>query len=186
MKKAKLKKTGKFSKFCSKFLICIILVLGVLIVLKGNPVFKKEVFDKVFSNNINFSKISNIYEKYLGSVFPLDLKKDNTQTVSSVKLDYTSADKYKDGVSLTVSKNYAVNILKGGIVTFAGEKEGYGNTVIILQADDIEVWYGNLNKIDVSMYDYLKTGSIIGECAGDKLYMVFKKDGKVLDYKEYI
>ena len=71
-------------------------------------------------------------------------------------------------------------------MTFAGEKEGYGNTVVILQADDTEVWYGNLSNIEVSMYDYLKAGDIVGETLDDKLYMVFMKDGKVLDYKDYI
>ncbi len=185
MKKAKLKKAGRFSRLCSRFLVCVVLILGILIILKGNPVLKKNVYDKVFSSNINFSKISDIYEKYLGSVFPLDLKKDDTQTVSSSKIDYKNLEKYQDGVSLEVSKNYAVNIFKGGIVTFAGEKEGYGNTVVVLQADDTEVWYGNLSRIDVSMYDYLKTGAIIGEC-DEKLYLVFKKDGQVLDYKKYI
>ena len=139
MKKAKLKKAGRFSRMCSRFLVCVVLILGILIILKGNPVLKKNVYDKVFSSNINFSKISDIYEKYLGSVFPLDLKKDDTQTVSSSKIDYKNLEKYQDGVSLEVSKNYAVNILKGGIVTFAGEKEGYGNTVVVLQADDTEV-----------------------------------------------
>ena len=186
MKKAKLKKPGKFSRFCSKFLVCIVLMLGLLIVLKGNPTLKKNVYDKIFSENINFSKITDLYEKYLGSIFPLDIKDSDTQTVSSKKIDYTKAEAYKDGVSLTVSKNYAAGILKSGIVTFAGEKEGYGNTVVILQADDTEVWYGNLSNIEVSMYDYLKAGDIVGQTLDDKLYMAFMKDGKVLDYKDYI
>ena len=49
MKKAKLKKPGKFSRFCSKFLVCIVLMLGLLIVLKGNPTLKKNVYDKTMS-----------------------------------------------------------------------------------------------------------------------------------------
>jgi len=36
------------------------------------------------------------------------------------------------------------------------------------------------------MYDYLKAGDIVGETLDDKLYIVFMKDGKVLDYKDYI
>ena len=36
------------------------------------------------------------------------------------------------------------------------------------------------------MYDYLKTGDILGEANGTKMYLVFTKEGKTLDYKKYI
>ena len=36
------------------------------------------------------------------------------------------------------------------------------------------------------MYDYLEKGSYIGEANGDTIYLLFQKDGKFLDYKEYI
>ena len=79
-------------------------MLGLLIVLKGNPTLKKNVYDKIFSENINFSKITDLYEKYLGSIFPLDIKDSDTQTVSSKKIDYTKSEAYKDGVSLNCFK----------------------------------------------------------------------------------
>ena len=79
-----------------------------------------------------------------------------------------------------------IPVIKSGIVVFAGEKEGYGNTVVVQQGDGIEVWYGNIKDIKVEMYDYLKTGDILGEINGTKMYLVFTKDGKRLDYKKYI
>ena len=70
--KSKIEETREvFQGFCSKFLVCIVLMLGLLIVLKGNPTLKKNVYDKIFSENINFSKITDLYEKYLGSIFPV-------------------------------------------------------------------------------------------------------------------
>ena len=79
-----------------------------------------------------------------------------------------------------------IPIIKSGIVVFTGEKEGYGNTVVVQQGDGVEVWYANIKEIKVSMYDYLKAGDILGEADGSKLYLVFTKEGEILDYKKYI
>ena len=178
-------KTNKFSKALSRFLIFVIIILCGLICLKGSPNLRNIVFKNVFQNNLKFAKINELYEKYFGSSLPLT-GSDSLALVSSEKLSYDKAEEYKNGVKLTVSKNYAVPLLESGIVIFTGEKEGYGNTVIVQGADDVEVWYSNLKEVKVSMYDYLKKGSIIGEVIENKLVLVFTKDGKKLDYKKYI
>lgn len=178
-------KTNKASKILSRFLVFVIIVLCSLIVLKGSPNLRNVVFKKVFQNNLKFAKINELYEKYFGSSLPLT-GSNSLALVSSEKLNYEKEEKYKDGVKLTVSNNYAVPLLESGIVIFTGEKEGYGNTVIVQGADDVEVWYSNLKDVKVSMYDYLKKGSIVGEAMEDNLVLVFTKDGKNLDYKKYI
>ena len=73
-----------------------------------------------------------------------------------------------------------------GLVVFVGEKEGYGNTVIIEQQDGTTVWYSNLKNSSVKLYDYVKKGSYIGENKDDYMYLVFKKEGNIVDYKNYI
>ena len=178
-------KTNKVSKILSRFLVFVIITLCGLIVLKGSPNLRNVVFKNIFQNNLKFAKINELYEKYFGSSLPLT-GSDSLALVSSEKLSYEKSEGYKDGVRLSVSKNYAVPVLESGIVIFTGEKEGYGNTVIVQGADDVEVWYSNLKEVKVSMYDYLKKGSIIGEALDDKLVLVFTKDGKNLDYKKYI
>ncbi|MBR3229994.1 MAG: M23 family metallopeptidase [Bacilli bacterium] len=178
-------KTNKASKILSRFLVFVIIILCSLIVLKGSPNLRNAVFKNVFQNNLKFAKINELYEKYFGSSLPLT-GSNSLALVSSEKLNYEKEEKYKDGVKLTVSDNYAVPLLESGIVIFTGEKEGYGNTVIVQGADDVEVWYSNLKEVKVSMYDYLKKGSIVGETMEDKLVLVFTKDGKNLDYKKYI
>ena len=102
------------------------------------------------------------------------------------KLDYEKANIYKDGVELTVSNNYLVPNLESGIVVFVGDKEGYGRTVIIEQINGVDVWYSNIKEKDIKLYDYVEKGKLIGEVANNKLYMVFQKEGKYLNYKEYI
>lgn len=178
-------KTKKISTSLSRFLLFVIFVLSGLIVLKGSPDLRNIVYKNVFQNNLKFAKLNDLYEKYFGSSLPLT-GSDSLALVSSEKLNYEMDEKYKDGVRLTVSNNYAVPLINSGIVVFTGEKEGYGNTVIVQGADDVEVWYSNLKEVKVSMYDYLKKGSIIGETLDDKLVLVFTKDGKILDYKKYI
>ena len=36
------------------------------------------------------------------------------------------------------------------------------------------------------MYDYIEKGKLLGEVKGKELYMVFQKEGKYLNYKEYL
>ncbi len=75
-------------------------------------------------------------------------------------------------------KNYLVPALNSGIVVFLGDKEDYGNTVIIQQTDGTDVWYGNVDNASVKMYDYVESGSLIGEVTDEKLYLLFKKKVK--------
>lgn len=181
----KMKKPNKFSKFISKILVCIIIVLIGLILLKSNQNARDFIYKNIFQNNLKFAKINALYEKYFGSSLPLTGSKQ-TALVSEEKIEYSKLEKYNDGVKLKVEENYAVPILNSGIVIFAGEKEGHGKTVIIEGADEVDIWYSNLKDIKVSMYDYLKKGSIIGEVNNQELILQFTKGGKPLDYKKYI
>ena len=186
MKKKEIKKVSKISKLFSRFLVCIIIVLIGLISLKSSPNLRNIVYKKIFQNNLGFAKINELYEKFFGSALPLTGSKSNLSLVSSQKLEYSDMVKYKDGVKLTVPKDYAVPVIRSGIVVFVGEKEGYGNTIIIEDSDNVEVWYSGLKEIKTEMYDYLKKGSIIGETNGEELILLFTKEGKNLDYKKYI
>lgn len=185
MSKKRIKKVSFISKLFSKFLVCVVLLLGILIALKSSPSLRENLYKYVFQNHFNFAEVNTVYEKLFGSSLPLT-GTEKTALVSSTKIEYEDEKEYKDGVELTVSKGYVIPVIKSGIVVFAGEKEGYGNTVVVEQGDGIEVWYANIKEIKVSMYDYLKAGDILGEANGEKIYLVFTKEGKVLDYKKYI
>ena len=89
-------------------------------------------------------------------------------------------------VALTVTTNYLVPVKKSGLVVFIGEKENYGNVIIIQQMDGIDLWYGNLKETNVKLYDYVEEGTLLGEVKENTLYLVFKKEGNVLNYQEYI
>lgn len=174
----------KINNFVSRVLIGFIIFLMCVIVMNVNGDVKSFVKNDILGNNMSFTKISNIYNKYFGKVIPINESGIDDKTVFNEKLEYSDLKDYKDGYELNVKNNYVVPNIKSGIVVFIGEKEGYGNTIIVQGIDEIEYWYGNIENINVSLYDYISNGSVIGNVKGDKMYLVFQKDGKYLGYDE--
>lgn len=170
--------------FFLKLLISIVITLIILILIKSSSNFKNNFYNKVYSNNISFTKLKNVYNKYIGD-FDIFDKVVKTETVFNEKLIYDSKEKYLDGVKLFIDNNYLVPVSESGIVVFIGSKEGYGNTVIIQRIDGIDEWYGNIENANVKLYDYVKKGQLLGD-ASEYLYLVYKKDGNILNYEEYI
>jgi len=162
------------------------IILILLIICNLSEPAKKVLNKYIFETNYNFSKINSLYKKYLLDLPKKTLTDGKDKTVSTNKnLEYTSVKDYKDGAELTVSENYNVKMLESGLVVFIGEKEGYGNSIIVQQSNGIDVTYGNVTTTDIKVYDYIEKGSIIG-VANEKLYLNFTKDGETLDYKTYI
>lgn len=171
--------------FIIKTLILVLLGLIALIFIKKDEENKHLVYKYVFENNLSFTSIKSVYNKYLGGILPFDNIIPIDTPVFNEKLKYKSLNKYKDGIVLSVDKNYLVPVQEEGIITFIGEKEGYGKTVII-ESENLVIWYGNLGDVSANLYDYIKKGIFLGETVDDKLYLVYKKDGKVIDYNEFI
>ena len=167
------------------FISTIILLIG-LIVIKRDPALKVNIKKDVYENSAEFMKFKKIYDDYFGNIIPLNNMLDKEKIVFDEKLAYISDEKYKDGVKLTVEDNYLVPTLQEGIVVYIGEKENYGNTVIVEQTDGVDVFYSNLKEINVKLYDYLGQGELIGEVNNNYLYLIFQKEGNVIDYKKYI
>lgn len=162
-------------------MICFVFVLLVLAISLMSETGRSYIKKYLLETNFEFSKINTLYNKYIGK-----LTDENTEVVSGNQLlEYTSKEKYNDGAKLTVSENYNVNLLESGIVVYIGEKEGYGNTIIVQQSNGIDAWYGNIENVDVKIYDYIEKGTIIGN-ANKTLYLVFQKNGEILNYEDYI
>lgn len=171
-----------YSNYLIKVFVTVILFLLTIIVLKNNDYLKKGFYNYVYEDNISFAVINKTYKKYFGNIFPL--KEMETEKVFSEKLVYSNKSQYKEGLKLEVEKNYLVSNQENGLVIFIGNKEGYGNTLIVQQTDGVDVWYGNLKEINVNLYDYVEKGNLLGMTEDNKLYLVYKKDGTVLDYND--
>ena len=176
---------GKYvKKFFLKTFIVLVLFTSLAITCKRSDFLKEKITNYLYSDDISFTKIKNIYDKYLGGILPVK-KEVNTEKVFNEKLKYSSSSVYLDGVKLEVTSNYLVPALKEGMVVFVGNKEGYGNTVIIEDLDGVYNWYGNIDNTSLKLYDYVNKGTLVGE-VNDKLYLVFSKGDKYLDYEDYL
>ena len=173
----------KLRFFISKCLLTVIITLVALILMKGSSRFKQNFYKYVFDSNIPFTKISKLYNQYFGNILEIPTYKE--QPVFNEKINYKKKESYYDGVKLEIGKDYLVQVQESGLVVFIGNKDNYGNVIIIQQVNSIDMWYGNMNNIDVKLYDYVERGSVLGS-ANDSLYLVYKKDGKVLNYEDFI
>ena len=184
--KNKKPKKGPIYGFFTKFFICIIILLSLLVFLKYDKNGKQIIYKYLYENNITLPSINEWYKKHFGDITPFqNLVKDNTKLVFNEHLVYENVSVYKNGVQLYVDKNYLIPIIESGIVVFIGNKDDYGKTVIIEQTDGVLVWYGNVDNINVSLYDYVSKGEYLAE-ANDSFYMVFQKDGKYIKYEDYL
>lgn len=179
-----MKKSNIGTIFFIKLLISIVLTLIILILIKASSNFKTIFYTKVYDSNISFNYFKDVYNKYIGDFNILD-KVVKTETVFNEQLVFKTKEKYLDGVKLEIESNYLVPINESGIVVFIGQKEKYGNTVIVQRIDGIDEWYGNVENINIKLYDYVNKGDLLGE-ANNNLYLVYKKNGNVLNYEEYL
>lgn len=180
MKKTENKNRKYVKKLFMRVMLSIILFLVLSILVNHSDKnllwFKKHFYDQSF----NFSAFSNLYQKYFGKPLP-----DNSNVVvGKTVIEYTISSTYHDGAELQGVKT--ILPYKSGIVVFVGEKENYGNTVIIQGMDGIDYWYGNVTDVAIKLYDYVESDQIIANAKDNVLYVVFMKNGAVLDFEEYI
>ncbi len=183
-KKLVLKKSVR--RFISQTMLTIIVFLIGMITIKQYPEYKENIRKKLYEESIGFIKFRELYNNYFGSIIPLDNLFAKEEPVFSEKITYKAKEKYKEGVKLTVTTDYMVPAINEGIVVFIGEKEGYGNTIIIEQTDGTDVFYANIKEANVNIYDYVEKGKLLGEAKDETLYLVFQKEGNIIDSKKYI
>jgi stage IV sporulation protein FA len=184
-KKIDNKKSKYISNLFTRTLLSIIVVLITAIYINMNSknlsIYKENLFEK----SLSFNKISNVYNKMFGKVLPLELDKGTTKTVFNNSISYNDIISYEDGYKLTLNNNVVTN-LYDGIVVFIGQKDNYENTVIVQGSDGVDIWYGNVTNIGVTLYDYINKDTVIGEAVDNKLYLVFNQEDSYLGYENYL
>ena len=179
------KKIKYLKNLITRSLLSIILIISICILIKVNDNNKVLVNKYLYEDSLKFTKINNWYQDKFGKLLP---KVDNSEELVLNSDDFKSYKytAYKDGVKIDISKGSPISLLNGGIVVFMGEKEDYGNTLIIQGNDGIDYWYGNITNVGVNLYDYLEKDTLIGEAKDDYIYLVLQKDGQYLSYEEYL
>ena len=180
--KQKKKQVFDINSIISKALLSIIFLLVSIILINKNENIKKFYEDKVFNDSISFIKFNELYNKYFGSItsiYPTE------ELVFNESIQYSNIDNYLNGKVLTVSNNYIVPSIGSGIIVYLGDKDNLGNTCIIQGVDGVDIWYSNIDTSNLTLYDYVSKGDMLGTTLSDKLYLTLEKNNEFIDYETY-
>lgn len=166
--------------FLIKVFFSLILLIGSIILFKSDDLYYK-YYDLLFSNSIDFSYIRS-KSKFIFN--KLILNKE--QYVSSEQFRYENVEEYNGGYIFTVDYNYIINNIKSGVVCFIGKKESLGNTIIIETDEGLNIWYSNIENVNVNLYDYIKEDTILGNSIDNKIIITFKNKDEYLSYEDFI
>lgn len=160
--------------FLSKLFTIIIFSMIVVITSNTNESFRNFLINDVLNSTMDFSKINNTLDSLSGVI----KEKEDKQVFNEI----TEKEKYKDGYKYNVKSNQEITLKESGIVTFIGEKEGYGNTIIIQQSNGYYAWYANITE-KIKLYDYIEQGEILGTSKDNYYYYVLYKDNKPITHE---
>lgn len=183
-KKLILKKSVR--KFIQKLFIMTIIFLVCMILVRKDEEFKHLIRKNVYENSFQFTRLRQFYQQHFGDILSIEELIPEVQPVFSERISYLERNTYEDGVKLIVNEKYLVPVIESGIIVFIGEKEGIGHTVVIEQIDGVSTWYSGVSTKNLRLYDYISQGSLLGEVSGNTLFLTFKRNGEILDYKEFI
>ncbi|XJZ29113.1 peptidoglycan DD-metalloendopeptidase family protein [Bacillota bacterium Lsc_1132] len=184
--------------------ICLFLVIGIVF-RNQSPALDstRSMVKSAFAQEFQFAAVSKWYENKFGKPLALLPFNDKKPDVKNVTTQYAvpasgrileNFKKNGQGVMVETGKGAPVKAFNEGVVTFAGIKEGIGKTVIIQHSDKTESWYGNLDQINVSLYEYIGKGKEVGTVSSssgkDKtkgaFYFAIKKGDTFIDPMQVI
>ncbi len=100
--------------------------------------------------------------------------------IVSTQVSYTHiSDNY-----YTNSTNEVLNFDNGRVI-YVDYQDILGNYVTILLDNGIEITYGQMNDVFVSVYDKVEASTILGTY-DDNLIIIFTQDGQEIDYSTFI
>ncbi|MBM7605754.1 stage IV sporulation protein FA [Metabacillus crassostreae] len=163
--------------FIFKVLLSAVLILVTAIVFKnGSPMFDqaKSVITYSLEEEFQFAAVSTWYRDQFGEPLALfntnketsDVVDEKTQTAQlAVPASGKILESFKDnGQGIMVETNKpTVEAMNEGIIIEASEKAETGLTIVVMHADGTKSWYGNLDKVNVALYDFVKKGTELGK-----------------------
>jgi murein DD-endopeptidase MepM/ murein hydrolase activator NlpD len=91
------------------------------------------------------------------------------------------------GLDIAAAKGTAIQSVRAGTVTFAGEKGGYGKVVYVDHGDGLETRYAHCSEILVKTGEKISQGQTLaevgstGRSTGNHLHFEARKDGVAID-----
>lgn len=179
-------KKNYISRLATRILLVLVFVLFVLILNKFNRNLSLEFKNDLFNKSFNFVKVNKISQKVLGKDVFYYQGNNNSMQVLSNNFNSFDKQKYMDAEKMVVSSNLPIGSISSGVVVFIGDKENYGKTIIIQGLDGYNIWYCNIKDINIKLYDYVESQSLIGSADGQYIYLLIEKNNKFFTYDEYI
>lgn len=168
----------KIYNYFTKIYISIILFIALSIILNNDNYYKR-LEPIIFSSNIDFQYIKSKSKYLLGN-----LVNNKEVFVSGEKFNAKSIEKIDNSYKIELDYNYVINNKVSGIVTFIGNKESLGMTVIVSGDDGVNYWYSNIENISVNLYDYINKGTILGSVKENYLILTMMKNNTYLNYED--
>ncbi len=95
--------------------------------------------------------------------------------------------RFHAGTDLRLAYGHEVRAAAAGIVTFAGDKGGYGTSVTVRHTDGLETRYAHLSAMDVRQGQTVAAGQVIarsgntGRTTGPHLHFEVRQNGRPVD-----
>ncbi|KGP73890.1 M23 family metallopeptidase [Pontibacillus yanchengensis] len=190
-----------FSAFVFKAIIAAILFFSVAIVYRvDSQLFEtpKQWVNQAITQEFQFASVNKWYQEKFGEPFAFlpQNPPDNGGTQPAMTEQFAlpvngtiSESFQKNGQGIVISTDDAaqVHASDGGTVEFVGKKADTQNTVIIQHADGSKSYYGFLESMDVTQYEQVTHGQVIGttssttEGQGQSFYFAIQQGNQFVD-----
>lgn len=155
-------------------------------------------------HNMNVQGVMSWYEGQTGNKleFLPSFLKQNQSPNQVEKSEYivpvtgatlmSSYNPTQQAIALGTNENQEIEVIQEGWVTFVGERDGFGTTVIINHGQGLESWYGRITNPVVQVNDWVEQGNVIGystryETDGKGIfYFAIRQDAMFIDPMEVI
>lgn len=164
--------------------ICLVLIVAIMFRNESTKLAPIRAFvQETMNQDFQFAAVSDWYETTFGeplAFLPFTKEKDTDQAEKTPSINQTEyalpasgtiLEKFEsDGQKITIQTGSGASVesMNEGLVRFVGKKEGFGKTVIVQHADKSESWYGNLDDINVNLYEYIEKGTKVGTASNSE------------------
>ena len=104
---------------------------------------------------------------------------------------FSGAERVHRGIDVAAKEGTGVRAPEAGKVVFAGERGGYGQTVIVQHESGVQTLYAHLSRVDVREGERLQRGAVLGavgesgRATGPHLHFEVRRNGQALDPKNW-
>lgn len=186
------------TRLAMQSMLALMLFVFTFIVFQSNTPVARDTqgfITEVMQRDFNFQGVADWYEANLGSIpviiptFTKSSEPNQTDdltttfvlpTHGSIIEHYSEERPY---ISLTQPDEGQVTAGAEGLVSFIGEKDGWGNCIVLQHAGDMETWYGPFSTVDVELSDWVQPEEVLGlaDPTGEQLQFAVKQGGQFVD-----